>query len=107
MTTHGPKGCHIEQVGRDRIEVGAVTVRDDVDLEPTGAGDGFRAGFLSGLAWGMGLERSAQIGALLGVMALESVGPQAYTLDAPTARERLAAAYDDRVADEIVDHLPA
>jgi adenosine kinase len=107
VTTHGPKGCHIEQTGQDRIEVGAVTVREDVDLEPTGAGDGFRAGFLSGLAWGLSLERCAQIGALLGVMALESVGPQEYTVDVPTARERLAAAYGDEVAQEIVAHLPA
>jgi adenosine kinase len=77
-----------------------------VELEPTGAGDGFRAGFLSGLAWGLSLERSAQIGSLLGVMALESVGPQEYTVDVPTARERLAAAYGDEVAREIVAHLP-
>lgn len=106
VTTHGPKGCHIEQRGHDRIEVGAVTVRDDVDLEPTGAGDGFRAGFLSGLAWGMSLERCAQIGALLGVLALESVGPQEYTVDGPTARQRLAAAYGDEAAGEIVARFP-
>jgi adenosine kinase len=107
VTTHGPKGCHIERAGHERIEVGAVRVRDDVQLEPTGAGDGFRAGFLSGLAWGLTLERSAQVGALLGVMALETVGPQSYTVTASTARGRLADAYGDDVADEIVARFPA
>jgi len=106
VTTHGPKGCHIEQAGEERIAVDAVVVRDDAELEPTGAGDGFRAGFLAGLAWGLSLERCAQIGSLLGVMALETVGPQEYTVDPATARERLSAAYGDAVADEIVAYLP-
>jgi adenosine kinase len=106
VTTHGPTGGHIERAGSDRIEVSAVTVREDVDLEPTGAGDGFRAGFLSGLAWGLRLERCAQVGSLLGVLALESVGPQEYTVDPGVAHDRLAAAYGTDAADEITGHLP-
>ncbi len=106
VTTHGPKGCQIDRAGHERIEVDAVRVRDDVDLEPTGAGDAFRAGFLSGLAWGMPLERCAQIGALLGVMALETVGPQEYTVDRRRAHDRLVQAYGDQAADEIVGVLP-
>ncbi len=106
VTTLGPKGCQIDRAGHERIEVDAVRVRDDVDLEPTGAGDAFRAGFLSGLAWGMPLERCAQIGALLGVMALETVGPQEYTVDRRRARDRLVQAYGDQAADEIVGVLP-
>lgn len=105
VTTHGAKGCHIEQRGEERIEVDAVKVRDDVELEPTGAGDGFRAGLLSGLAWGFTLERSAQLGSLIGVLALESVGPQEYTVEPSAAGERLAAAYGSGAADEIVARL--
>lgn len=107
VTTHGPKGCHIERAGEERIQVDAVAVRGDVDLEPTGAGDAFRAGFLSGLSWGMSLERCAQVGALLGAMALESVGPQEYVVERSAARERLARAYGDEVADDIAAYLPA
>jgi adenosine kinase len=107
ITTHGPKGCHIERADDGRVVVDAVPVRDDVELEPTGAGDGFRAGFLAGLSWGLDLERCAQIGALLGVMALESVGPQSYTVDPQIAHERLTGAYGEDVADEIVALLPA
>ena len=107
VTTHGPKGCQIERAGHDTIAVPAVTVRDDADLEPTGAGDAFRAGFLSGLAWDLPLERCAQVGSLLGVLALESVGPQEYVVARSTAHERLAAAYGDDDADEVVALLPA
>lgn len=107
VTTHGPKGSHIERAGQHRIAVDAVRVRDDVELEPTGAGDAFRAGFLSGLAWGLPLERCAQVGSLLGVMALETVGPQAYTVSLPAARERLTGAYGDEVAREVAGLLPA
>ncbi len=102
VTTHGPKGCHIDCAGQARITVDAVKVRADVELEPTGAGDAFRAGFLSGLAWGLSLERSAQIGSLLGVMALESIGPQEYTIERTSARHRLAGAYGAEAAAEIV-----
>lgn len=107
VTTHGPKGCEITRAGHEPISVPAVTVLEDQDLEPTGAGDAFRAGFLSGLAWDLPLERCAQIGSLLGVMALESVGPQEYRVRRDIARERLAAAYGDEAAGEIAALLPA
>ncbi len=42
--------------------------------DPTGVGDGFRAGFFSALSWGLGLERAAQVGSLLATMVLETVG---------------------------------
>jgi adenosine kinase len=107
VTTHGPKGCQIDRAGDEPISVRAVTVLDGQDLEPTGAGDAFRAGFLAGLAWDLPLERCAQIGSLLGVMALESVGPQEYRVTRETAHERLLAAYGDEAADEIAALLPA
>lgn len=107
VTTHGPKGCEIERAGEASIEVPAVAVRSDVELEPTGAGDAFRAGFLTGQAWGFDLARSAQLGSLLGVLALESVGPQEYRVRREAARERLAGAYGDETAGAIAAKLPA
>ena len=41
-------------------------------VEPTGAGDGFRAGFLAAVAWGLSLERAVQLGNMVAVQALES-----------------------------------
>src|SRR6266516_2281630 len=46
--------------------------------DPTGVGDGFRAGFFAGLAWGLPLERSAQVGSLRATLVLERVGSQEY-----------------------------
>jgi adenosine kinase len=99
VTTHGAKGIVIERAGEAAITVGVVPA--PAIVEPTGVGDAFRAGFLAGQSWGLPLERSAQVGALLATWCVESVGPQEYTLDPAQARERLAAAYDSAAAEEI------
>ena len=98
VTTHGPKGCVIEQRGEPSLEVGAVPPREDAQLEPTGVGDAFRAGFVSALAKGIDLEHCAQIGALMATLALETVGPQEYEITGNGALDRLAHAYDDDAA---------
>ena len=43
-------------------------------VDSVGAGDGFNAGFLSGILEGRSLAESARMGALVGAMATESVG---------------------------------
>ena len=54
-------------------------VAGDVErVDPTGVGDAFRAGFLVGLAGGLGHERCAQIGSVLAAHVLETVGTQEY-----------------------------
>lgn len=50
VTTLGARGVRIEGVGADTIEVGVP--EETAKVDPTGVGDAFRAGFLSGLAWG-------------------------------------------------------
>jgi adenosine kinase len=103
VTTHGADGVVIERTGEDPLSVGVVPATAIVD--PTGVGDAFRAGFLSGQSWGLSLERSAQIGALVATLCVETLGPQEYTVDAQGARERLQAAYGDTAATEIAAHL--
>ena len=78
VTTHGSKGSVISRKGHDDISVGIAEA--SVVVDPTGTGDAFRAGFLSATAWGLGLERAAQVGALLATHCVESVGPQDYVL---------------------------
>ena len=56
--------------------------RNVVAVEPTGVGDAFRAGFLAALAWGLGLERAAQVGCVLAAYVVETVGTQEYTFTA-------------------------
>jgi adenosine kinase len=104
VTTHGADGAVIETAG-DVVKVPVVPARSVAD--PTGGGDAFRAGFLSGRSWGLSLERAAQVGSLVATLCLESVGPQEWTIDRADATERLAAAYGAAAADEIAPHLPA
>jgi adenosine kinase len=73
--------------------------------EPSGAGDAFRSGFLAAVAWGLSLERAAQLGNLLAVHALETVGTQEYELKPAAVAERCAFAYGDAAADEICAFL--
>lgn len=105
VTTLGAKGCLVEQDGQPPVEVAAVAPAGDASLEPTGVGDAFRAGFLAGRGWGLGLERSAQVGASLATVVLESVGTQEYAIDPPRFLERLAGAYGSAAADEVASHL--
>ena len=103
ITTHGESGAVIE--GRDvgRIEVPVVPAREVAD--PTGVGDAFRAGFLAGIAWQLSLERSAQVGATLATLVIESVGPQEYDPARGTFIDRFTEAYGDDAAAEVAAHL--
>ena len=48
--------------------------------DPTGVGDAFRAGFLTGLAWGLDHRRCAEVGSMLATYVIETVGTQEYEL---------------------------
>lgn len=98
VTTLGSEG--IEIIGPDgRLHVAALP--EEAKVDPTGVGDAFRAGFLAGRSHDLDMRRSAQLGALLATLTLESVGPQDYVLHPGSARARLAAAYGADAAAEI------
>jgi adenosine kinase len=103
VTTLGPAGARIERRGMDPV---VVTVpEEERKADPTGVGDAFRAGYLSGQAWGLSDERSAQIGSLLATYVIETVGTQEYELAQRHFLERLAGAYGDAAAAEVEPHL--
>jgi adenosine kinase len=102
ITTHGAKGSVITRKGEPDINVGIVEA--DVIADPTGTGDAFRAGFLTGRAWGFGLERSAQIGSLLATYVVETVGTQEYTFSTQSFLERFRKAYGDEAAAEVENY---
>ena len=104
ITTLGSAGAKIEQRGEPTISVPAVP--DAKPVDPTGSGDAFRSGFLAAVAWGLPLERAAQLGNLMAVHALEATGPQEYNLKPGPLTERFAAAYGDTAATEVAAHLP-
>jgi adenosine kinase len=106
VTTHGAKGATIERAGQATVEVESVAPREHASIEPTGAGDAFRAGFLAGMTHGLDYERSAQLACLVATLSLESVGPQEYRFEADEARARLRTAYGDEATKEILGALP-
>jgi adenosine kinase len=103
ITTHGAKGVVVQRRGEPDLHVGVVPA--DVVADPTGVGDAFRAGFLTGTAWGLGLERACQVGALLATHVVETVGPQEYTITRETFLARLAGTYGEAAAAEVAPHL--
>jgi adenosine kinase len=105
VVTHGKDGVRVERAGADPVQVPVVPARTVAD--PTGVGDAFRAGFLAGLAWGMSLERCAQVGCLLATHVLETVGTQEYRLEPQRALERFTEAYGEEAAAEVAAHLAA
>jgi adenosine kinase len=102
VTTLGSAGARVDRAGHEPIMVGPVP--GVVPAEPTGAGDAFRSGFLAAVAWGLSLERAAQLGNLLAVHALETTGTQEYELKPTQLAERLAAAYGPEAAQDVARH---
>lgn len=103
VTTLGADGVDLVGADGTRVHVGVVPETERVD--PTGVGDAFRAGFLTGRGAGLNLERSAQLGSLVAVLVLETTGTQNWTWDLGTAKERLTDAYGPEAAAEILDAL--
>jgi adenosine kinase len=99
VTTLGPNGAKIERAGQPPLPVGPVPEVRKVD--PTGTGDAFRSGFLAAVAWELSLERAAQLGNMLAVHVLETVGTQEYELKPALLADRLAAVYGATAAAEI------
>ena len=103
VITNGKNGVLIATRGEAPIEV---TIANEVrKADPTGVGDAFRAGFLTGLAWGLGHERSAQVGSMLATYVVETVGTQEYELGRRRFLERFAHAYGTDACSEIEPHL--
>ncbi len=103
VTTLGANGVRIERVGEAAIEVGCA--EEEAKVDPTGVGDAFRAGFLAGIAWGLPLERSAQLGCMLATLVIETLGTQEYELRRGHFMERFTKAYGEEAAADVRAHL--
>jgi adenosine kinase len=99
VTTLGSAGARVDRVGEPPVMVGPV--KDVSPVEPTGAGDAFRAGFLAAVAWGLDLERAAQLGNLMAVQALETTGTQEYTVAPADLLARCRDSYGQAAASDI------
>ncbi|MDG3011937.1 carbohydrate kinase family protein [Rhodococcus sp. D2-41] len=99
VTTLGGNGALI--VGKDGTEIRVGVVPEAGKVDPTGVGDAFRAGFLTARSAGLSLERAAQLGSLVAVYVLETVGTQEWSFERDDAVKRLTDAYGKEAADEI------
>ncbi|MCD2104833.1 carbohydrate kinase family protein [Rhodococcus erythropolis] len=104
VTTLGSKGVEIVDAEGNWVRVDVVPETGKVD--PTGVGDGFRAGFLLAHGAGLSFERAAQLGSLVAVLILETVGTQEWVFNRDEALKRLTEAYGSAAADEIATILP-
>lgn len=87
VITKGEEGSLIYSNGEE-IEIPVVPPEQIID--PTGVGDAFRGGFLTGMSYQLDLELCGQMGALAACYCLETDGPQshAFTLEEFLARFR-------------------
>ncbi|MEZ5092281.1 carbohydrate kinase family protein [Nocardioides sp.] len=105
VTTLGAQGVRVQGRGIEAFELPAVAEVEAI--EPTGVGDAFRAGFLAGLAWDLGLERAAQVGCVLAAYVVETVGTQEYSFTADDFTARLGRQYGPVAAAEVDERLGA
>lgn len=105
IVTLGSEGARVESIDGTFIKVGCAKERAKVD--PTGVGDSFRSGFVAGLAWGLSLERCAQLGSMIATYVIETKGTQEYRFTADEFSNRFSEAYGADAAKEIRAHLPA
>lgn len=103
VTTLGPKG--VDLVGSDGTFVHVDVVPEKHKADPTGIGDAFRAGFLTGRSVGLSLERSAQLASMVAVLVFEAPGPQEWTWQRDEALQRLTDAYGAEAGQEIKQAL--
>ena len=80
----GRLGCAIFQRGGQRINIPAYAIQE---IDPTGAGDCFDAGFLCGLMDGRPLEDCARIAAAAGALNAAAFGP----MEGAISPERVSA----------------
>lgn len=103
VTTLGKNGVHIQS--KDGIDIRVPVAQEKQIKDPTGVGDAFRAGFITGLSWGLELERCAQVGSLLATYVIETIGTQEFELEKDVFLARFEVAYGESAAAEIKAHL--
>lgn len=85
ITTLGEKGALIStHNSNERIPSATVSQV----LDPTGAGDAFRAGLLKGLVTGQTIETATRMGAVAATFAIENYGTQEHTFSFEAFLER-------------------
>lgn len=91
VVTKGKEGSEITTEG-NTVSVSACSVSNVVD--PTGAGDAFRAGFLKGMSNGKGWKECAELGSVAASFAIAHYGTQEHTFTMEEFCERYKKNYN-------------
>ncbi len=86
VTTLGEQGS---QVSTAAGETAIPTIRPRRVVDPTGAGDSYRGGLITGLAQGLEITRCALMGSVCASFAVECYGTQEYAFSRDEFEERL------------------
>jgi adenosine kinase len=92
VITHGKQGSEIFHNGET---VFVPVYPSDTIIDPTGAGDAYRAGLITGIVKNLPLKMAGEMGSLSAVFALENVGPQNPNLTLAEFIRRFRQEYDD------------
>lgn len=84
--TLGAKGSVIKQRGKENIHIPAF--QQDRLLDPTGAGDAYRAGIAAGYALELPLENMGRLAACAASFAIEQIGTQEHAYSIEQFRKR-------------------
>lgn len=95
ITTLGENGSRIRLPGSD-IHIPAAKASDVVD--PTGAGDAYRAGLLKGMMSGRDIGTAARMGAVAAVYAVEHYGTQEHSYSYDEFMERYRINFGELLA---------
>ena len=92
VITKGAQGSIIFSDGKE-MEIPAVPLKNIID--PTGVGDAYRGGFLTGLSFQLDLQLCGEIGALAAAYCLETDGPQSHRYTTNEFVSRFREQFDD------------
>lgn len=93
VVTRGKDGANLYT---DREEFFIPTVPEREIVDPTGVGDAFRGGFLTGYSRGWDWVLCGEIGSLAAVYCLEYQGPQSHSYSRHEFVERFRKHFDDK-----------
>jgi adenosine kinase len=82
-------GEHGSQISMPDDEIGIPVVQAKKVEDPTGAGDSYRGGLISGLIRGKDIEQCARMGSVCASFAVESYGTQEYSFTLEEFNQRL------------------
>ncbi len=92
LITRGKEGANLYTNGNEYF---IPTVPEKEIVDPTGVGDAFRGGFLTGYAHGLDWVLCGEIGSLAAVYCLEQRGPQSHSYTRAEFVERFRSHFDD------------